>query len=112
MIFRLTEIDSKVLLILDFAWIGLTHINGDENVRSILLSGRPEVQILLATPESIAASHFWWFAAFFVDHLWKSGHNKITDTIARVSKMFPVLIDEIQYATELLPVDEKLILWL
>ena len=31
----------------------------------------------------------------------------VEDTIARVSKMFPVLIDEIQYATELLPVDEK-----
>ena len=38
MIFRLTEIDSKVLLILDFAWLGLTHINGDENACSILLS--------------------------------------------------------------------------
>lgn len=25
------------------------------------------------------------------------------DTIARISEMFPVLIDEIQYATELLP---------
>ena len=52
MIFRLTEIDSKVLLILDSAWLGLTHINGDENVRSILLSGRSEVQILLATPKT------------------------------------------------------------
>ena len=37
MIFRLTEIDSKVLLILDFAWLGLTHISRDENTRSILL---------------------------------------------------------------------------
>ena len=49
MIFRLTEIDSKVLLILDFAWLGLTHINGDENTCSILLSEGSEVQILPET---------------------------------------------------------------
>ena len=37
-IFRLTEIDSKVLLILDSTWLELTHINGNQNVRFVLLS--------------------------------------------------------------------------
>ena len=34
----MTEIDSKVLLILDSAELGLTNISGDKNICSILLS--------------------------------------------------------------------------
>lgn len=76
MIFRLTEIDSKVLLILDFAWLGLTHISGDENVCSILLSETSQVRFLSGTPQTPLKALFYkvfsgvWFMAFYLWWIW------------------------------------------
>lgn len=57
----MTEIDSKVLLILDSAELGLTNISGDKNICSILLSNRPLVRLQSGTYKRHESKDLWRF---------------------------------------------------